>query len=693
MDNKLYKMMNWPEIESIIYSECDQPHDMLGKHNVNGGTLIQCFFPGAVSVLIKGDELKSDILMSLVDEEGFFAYWTSDRIFPDYLYEVCYKDGSIEQFPESYNYLPKLDKSNTDKFYAGLLYDMYNILGVHECEHNGVKGFSFMVYAPLALRVSVVGSFNNWDGRISQMTRLDETGIFSVFIPSAKEGDVYKYEIKLKNGLTYLKRDPFSVLIERNALRASIVSKDAFFEWDDNNKYKSDFCLNDYSKPLSFGEIWLRHFLTKSTSVSDALDEIIKFIKDYDYDAVIFDNLTKEDNKICSYSLFSINGFDREDIMYLVNGLHKENIPVIFTLDLSSMSNDNEGLKGFDGRKLYEAIDDREIDHTITFDFSKKYVRNYLISAVFYYLKTFRFDGFVLRNTDRILYHNYSRAENDYTVNIYGKPENLGGEELLKHLNSVLHKKDDKIITIAGDSLNSFNLTKSLDEDGFGFDYKFDNHLHASMRLYFKHSPAERKLHYNELTNVLINAFCERFIVLLPLGDYGNTEELLVNEFNGNIEDKYKNFKLMLAALFTVPGLKCLPFTSFENEMLNDYINKLDNIYKTHPAFNTKVNDKDCFEWLDTTDPDRSSVTFLRKGTDNEIMVSFNFSDQPKTVELNFSHKTSFIEIFNSNDFIYGGDHNVKDTPLVSRSDKANKDKNIVKFTLNPLSVSMFQKI
>ena len=198
----------------------------------------------------------------------------------------------------------RINKSKVSQKSDGILYDMYSILGVHECEYKGVKGFSFMVYAPMALRVSVVGSFNNWDGRISQMTRLDETGIFSIFIPSAKEGDVYKYEIKLKDGLTYLKRDPFSVEIERNALRASIVSKDVFFGWDNDDYYKSDYCLNDYSKPLSFGEIWLRHFLTKNTSVSDALDGIIRFIKDYDYDAVIFDNLTKEDNKICSYSLF-----------------------------------------------------------------------------------------------------------------------------------------------------------------------------------------------------------------------------------------------------------------------------------------------------------------------------------------------------------------------------------------------------
>ena len=693
MDNKLYKMMNWPEIESIIYSECDHPHDLLGKHIVNGGTLIQCFFPGAVSVLIKGVELKSDILMSLVDEEGFFAYWSSEKNFPDYHYEVCYKDGAIEEFEESYDYLPKLDKNATDKFYAGIMYDMYSILGVHECEHGNSKGYSFMVYAPMALRVSVVGSFNNWDGRISQMTRLDETGIFSIFIPSAKEGDVYKYEIKLKSGLTYLKRDPFSVEIERNALRASIVSNDVFFNWEDEGYLTLDHHLNDFTKPLSFGEIWVRHFLSKNTPVSDALEGIVKFIKDHDYDAVIFDNITKEDNKIFSYSLFSINGFDREDIIYLVNGLHKENIPVIFTLDLSSMAGDNEGLKGFDGRKLYEEIDDREINQTVTFDFSKKFVRNYLISAVFYYLKTFHFDGFVLRNTDRILYHNYERSENDHTVNIYGGPENLGGEELLKHLNSVLHKRNDRIITIAGDSLNSNNLTRSLEDEGFGFDYKFDNHLHGSMNLYFRHTPAERMLHYNELTNVLINAFCERFIVLLPLSEYGNDEKVLVDAFDGNKEDKLKNFKLMLAALYTVPGLKCLPFTSFENEVLNDYLNALNRLYKTHPALNTRINDKECFEWLDTTDPERSGVTFLRKGDTKELMVSFNFSDRPKTVELRFDRKVSVTELFDSNDVKYGGDRTPKDKPIVSTHDPDNKQRYVLKIKLSPLSVSIFEKI
>ncbi len=692
MDNKLYKMMNWPEIESIIYSECDHPHEILGRHSIQGGTLIQCFFYGASKVFLKGPDLKNDIQMTQVDEEGFFAYWTSDKNFPDYEYEVKYEDGRIITYPECYLYLPRLEQALIDKFYAGILYDMYSYLGAFEEMYKNTRGTSFLVYAPMALRVSVVGDFNGWDGRLNQMSRLGETGIFAIFIPNVTSGSIYKYEIKLRDGMTYLKRDPFSRAVEDNPNKASRVAGGDFFIWtDEEYMAKENTVLGNTDSPLSFKEIMLKNYLNDQSSSADALNLIKKTVKDYGYDAVILDNITKEDNKIFSYSLFAFNGYESSDIKFLVNGLHKEGIPVIFTLDLSSFYNDNEGLKGFDGRKLYEAADDREIDQNITFDFSKKYVRNYLISAAFHYIQTFHFDGLVLRSTDRILYHNFKRAENDHTTNIYGGVEDLGGEELIKHLNSVIHKKYPGIITIAGDSLNSNLLTTSLDDGGFGFDYKFDNHLHESMYTYFKQNPAERVLHYNDLTNVLINSFAENFIVLLPYNEYGNNEKFLIDSLEGDQKDKFKNFRLMLTALYTVPGRKCLPFDSFEDEGLVAFLKDLQNLYKENPALHELNNDEEGFEWLDTTDPGRSSVTFLRIGHKKKVMVSFNFSDESKTVILKSDKKKTYNRIFDSNDVKYGGDVKKVAETVNSVKDKENAKHFITKIALAPFSASIFE--
>ena len=692
MDNKLYKMMNWPEIESIIYSECDHPHEILGKHSVQGGTLIQCFFPGAISVLLKAKGAKENAEMQEADEEGFFAYWTSDKNVHEYEYIVTYEDKTVIS-PENYIYLPKFDKNINEKFYAGILYDMYDCFGAHETTYKELSGVTFTVYAPMAERVSVVGDFNSWDGRVNQMSRLGESGIFSIFLPGIKEGALYKYEIKLKNGLTYLKRDPFSFLIEDNENHASIVEKDEFFSWSDAKFMAKEKSIKVKNRPLSFGEIVLKNFIADGKPLSESLKDIIDYIRRYDYDCVVFDNLSKNDDTGELYSLFALYGFIKSDIKYLVNGLHDADIPVIFTLDLSSFTPDNEGLKGFDGRKLYEAINDFEIENRITFDFTKKYVRNYVISSAFYYIKAFHADGFVLRGTDRILYLNYMRGEQDYVPNMFGGPENHGGEEFIKHLNSVLHKKNPEFITIAGDSLNSNNLTISLEEEGFGFDYKFDNHLHADMRRFFSRSSYDRTLHYTELTNVLINAYCEEFILLLPTRDYGEDESILIEGYPGNIMNKYANFRLMLTSLYVVPGRKCLPFTKFNDGKLTLFLKDLNKLYKECPALNELDNKKEGFEWLDTTDPEKSSVTFLRKGYDDTLLVTCNFSEKDRVIVIKTDDNAGYKEIFNSHETIYGGDLEVSPKPVLSVFPDEESKHGELKFKLKPLTIYIYKKL
>lgn len=690
MDNKLYKMMNWPEIESIIYSECDHPHEILGKHASMGGTLIQCYFPGAKSVFLNKLGSKNPIEMQEVDENGFFAFWTIEKNVPDYDYNVLYEDREV-CYPESYLYLPKLDKAVIDKFLGGTLYDMYDVLGSHITSYKEYKGVSFMVYAPMALRVSVVGDFNNWDGRFHQMTRLGESGIFSIFIPYLKEDMLYKFEIKLNNGHTFLKRDPFSFKVEDNSGNASIVENDEYFRWNDSSFIIQEKYLNNKERPLAFGEILVKNFVKEGIPLSESLKNIVNYIKTYDYCAVIFDNLSKDINGNI-LSLFSLAGFDKNDIKYLINGLHEVSIPVFYTLDLSSFSCDNEGLSMYDGRKLYESIDCKTIDGKYTFDFSKKYVRNFVISVAFYYIKLFHVDGFVLRGTDRILYLNYSRPENDFLPNMYGGYENLGGEEFVKHLNSIIHKKYPEFITIAGDSLNSNNLTTNLDNSGFGFDYKYDNHIHESMHTYFTGSAIERKLHYSELTNVLINAYCEHFVLLLPTWEYGNNEEMLVNDFPGDISEKYANFRCMLTAFYAIPGRKCLPFTDFKDERLVFFLKDLQNLYYSNSAMNLDY-DKDSFEWLDTTDSERSFVAFLRKGYDEELLILCNFSDKSRTVSLKFKNSCKYKEYFISNDIKYGGDKWISDTSLSAVLLNPEDKYYILTTRLDPISIKIYSRI
>lgn len=694
MDKILYKLMNWPEIESIIYSECDHPHELLGKHTSIGGSLIQCYFPGAVSVKLIGEDFNDKDIMEMADEDGFFAYWTLSRSIGSYQYEVTYSEGTTKIQEEVYSYLPKPDKAILDKLAAGTLYDMYNYLGAHECSYKEKNGVSFMVYAPGVQRVSVVGDFNNWDGRMHQMSRITESGLFSVFIPGLSNQSLYKYEFKLTNGLTYLKRDPFSFYIEEGGNMASLYNNEGTFRWSDTKYMTSYNQLTDKDKPLSLGEICLSDF--KNLSSQEMLKKCLDYVKENHFSALVLDNISKDHSNNNIYCLYSQSDIKKSDLKYLINGLHENSVPVLFTIDYSAFMPDNEGLKGLSGAyKLYEALDDREIDSRITFNFGNSYVCNYLISNAFYYVDLFHADGFVFRGTDRILYLNYKIEGEDYNHNIYGGNENLEGEEFIKHLNSILHKRFPEIITIAGDSLSSNNLTKTPENGGLGFDFKFDNYFHAKMLDYFKSSQDNRKLQYNDLVNLLVNAFCEDYILMLPRHEYGADENILINEYSGSFEEKYSNFRLMLATFYCFPGRKSVPFINIKDRNFKAFLQALQNLYTYNSALFENEADISSFKWINNMDPVGNSMSFLRISEKEKLLIVCNFSDEEKEMEMSVDEPGDFREIFNSNLSDFGGNLELDGAPVsfALKDSKEGKDTYTAKVCAKPLTLHVYTEI
>ncbi len=698
MDNKLYKMMNWPEIESVIYSECDHPHEILGKHSAHGGSLIQCYFPEAKKVFINIKESGIKFEMQLADEEGFFAYWTNEKDIPDYDYIVEYNDGSTKIIPECYNLYNKLEKAVLDKFNAGILYDMYSYFGAHETEIKGVRGISFTVFAPGASRVSVVGDFNNWDGRISQMMKTTDNGIFVLFVPSLTPGSLYKYEIKIPSGLTFLKRDPFAFDMEKGKGTACAVPSNDYFSWSDTKYLASIKGLNTREKPIVFGEASLKDFYDEKASDSVFAEKIVSYAKSKQISAIIIDNLSVYTDKECTnegvLSLFSVNeeSIPAVAVKKAVNVLHENNIPIIFTIDLSSFLPDNEGLIGFSGCKMYESFDDRKIEELISFDFGNPYVRNYLISAAFYYIKSFHADGLVLKGIDRILYLNYGHIDGDYTPNIYGGPENLGGEELLKHLNSILHKKEPEIVTIAADSLYSNSLTKMLDENGIGFDFKISNNFHKAITSYMVNEPYERSMHYSDLTNISLNAYCEEFVLSLPQKSFGTDEFTLCEIIPGDYEEKIKEIKLILATLFLTPNKKSIPFYDFKEPGLDELLKELTNMYYNEKSLYEFDNSPNGFEWLDAVDSEHSTISFIRKGIKEELICIGNFSGESTEVAVKLPESSRYMEIFDSEEIRFGGKHTLSEKVIktvVGRSDK----KNTLRIKLPALSYKVLKKL
>ena len=257
MSEKLYEMMDWPEIEAVVYSEESEPKKILGPRVTSEGILIQCFLPEARQVKVVLTKGKEEYEMEQEDEAGYFAVLIPGDKIPKYKYEAVYDEGVTEKFYDPYAFEKQISVEEEQQFCAGICYNIYEKLGAHPMTLHGVSGVYFAVWAPNAMRVSVVGDFNRWDGRRHQMNRLSVSGIFELFIPGVKAGALYKYEIKAKGSLVYLKSDPYGNESELRPKTASIVADLKKYQWNDGDWMKSRKQLHDEKKPLAVYEMHL----------------------------------------------------------------------------------------------------------------------------------------------------------------------------------------------------------------------------------------------------------------------------------------------------------------------------------------------------------------------------------------------------------------------------------------------------
>ena len=688
MDNKLYKLMNWPEIESIVYSECDHPQDILGMHPVTGGFLVQAFFPGKEEMTLYSHSSDKYYEMELVDEAGFFAVFISAKA--PFSYEYVTKNGSGDEvrLPEVYNYIPKFWLNLKDKLLSGVFYDSYRYFGAHFCERKEVLGTEFVTFAPNAERVSVVGDFNNWDGRIHQMCKIDECGVFALFIPGVLIGSLYKFEVKLSSGLTFIKRDPFAFSIEKGIGDACRVIEDP--DWE-HVKYKRA-PIGDSFAILNMS---LRDAFFNRTKETVA-QYIIETVKEFSYDAVLFEDFSFCENRtVTEWGKLSFFGVCPEvcrlkDLIEIIDTIHIAGIKVLSTIDVSSFIPDDGGLRGFDGTRMFEG-DNTETLGRLSFNFENLYVRNYLISVCDYFTRVLSLDGIAIGGLDRILYLDYGKSEGEWRPNIYGGNESIGGHEFVKHLNSVLHKNYSNVCTIARDSMVSNNLTLPLDEDGLGFDFKLHTQFDKDLFNYLKYDYSERRYHHSELTYSPVYIYCEKFVLSFLYSDYGKDREKLYRQLPGDDDMKAANLRLAVSYLFTHPGRKCLSFSDFCNSKTRTLIKDLISMYKNHPALNSLDDDSEGFKWVNAIDSEHSVVSFERRSGDETFLVVCNFSDKGFNYKLGVD-KGTYKEMFASEQIKYGGLYKMSGRAKESKEGKRDGKTHEISLKLYPLCLHIYEK-
>ena len=571
MDNKLYKLMNWPRIEGIIYSEEDNPHEVLGPHSVGGGTLFQAFFPEAESVqlILKGNKGRK---MERMDEAGFFACLLPGRTSEEYEYEVHFAEGVTERFKDAYRYTPGLDKQDVDRLNAGIFYESYEKLGAHPMTIEKTEGTAFAVWAPNAVRVSVVGDFNHWDGRVHQMRRNPESGVFELFIPDVKPGDCYKYEIKSKGDILCLKADPYAFGQQLRPDSASIV-RDLSFEWGDGEWMSGRRGRQGRDVPVSVYEMYLGSFLRDEETgeymnYRKLAPAVADYIREMGYTHVELMPVMEHPldgswgYQVIGYYAPTARYGTAEDFMYFVDTLHQAGIGVILDWVPAHFPRDIYGLSRFDGTCLYEHLDPRQGSHphwgTLIYNYGRPQVANYLISNALYWVEKYHVDGIRMDAVASMLYLDYGKKDGEWVANIYGGHENLEAMEFLKHLNSIMKKRNPGVYMIAEESTAWPKITGDLSQDGLGFDMKWNMGLMNDYLTYIGYDPYFRAHHHNELTFSMIYAYSENFMSVFSHDEVVHGKSTMIGKMPGVIEDKFANLRLTYGYLMTHPGKKLL---------------------------------------------------------------------------------------------------------------------------------------
>ena len=656
--------MDWPEIEAVVYSEEYAPREILGPHVTGDGVLIQCFFPGADKVTVKMTKDGREYPMSKEDDAGYFAVLLSGRKIPEYTYLVEQEGEQIECY-DAYAFPCQITLEEEQKFINGICYDIYEKLGAHPMTVNGVDGVYFAVWAPNAARVSVVGDFNHWDGRVYQMQRLSVSGIYELFIPQIPVGSLYKYELKLKDGLTYLKADPYANQAELRPATASVVADLTQYVWKDQTWMKERKKIQTEDAPMFVYEMHLASWKKPEDgrefyNYRELAPMIVAYVKEMGYTHV--ELMPVMEHPFDASWGYQVTGYyaptsrygSPEDFMYFVDTLHQAGIGVILDWVPAHFPRDTFGLANFDGTCLYEHLDPRQGYHphwgTLIYNYGRPQVKNFLIANALFWTEKFHADGIRFDAVASMLYLDYGKNDGEWIANIYGGNENLDAVELLKHLNSIFKKKHPDALLIAEESTAWPRVTGSVDtEDGLGFDYKWNMGWMNDFVGYMSNDPYFRGAHHNELTFSMVYAYSERFMLSLSHDEVVHQKGSLLEKMPGTEDKKFANLRAAYGFFMTHPGKKLLfmgqdfgqlrewseareldwYLLGEENhQKLQQYVSDLLHIYRKYPALYGADNDPSAFEWINANDGDRSIFSFVRKSPTrrNNILIVCNFT-------------------------------------------------------------------
>jgi 1,4-alpha-glucan branching enzyme len=676
------------------------PFALLGPHPVAGsrsGVVIRARRPDVRTVdvrIVATGELHP---MSRVDADtGLHEVELPHASPPDYRLRLTFAEGGVLEIDDPYRYGRVLDDFDLHLFGEGTHRRLFEKLGAHRLRVGSTVGVHFAVWAPNADRVSLIGDFNGWDGRIHPMRLLAPAGVWEIFIPDLPDGEKYKFEIRTKAGDLLEKTDPYAMLFEMPPRTASIVHAGATYEWGDREWMASRPARGTWmDRPMSIYEVhlgsWARvpeqgdRFLTYRELAS----RLVPYVRDMGFTHI--ELMPVMEHPFSGSWGYQVLGFFAptsrygapEDFKYFVDMCHRAGIGVILDWVPGHFPKDAHGLARFDGTALYEHADPRQGEHqdwgTLIFNYSRNEVRAFLLSNALFWLEEYHADGLRVDAVASMLYLDYSRPAGQWLPNRYGGRENLDAIEFLRQLNTLTHAEHPGTITAAEESTAFPGVSRPVHLGGLGFTYKWNLGWMHDILDYAGHDPVHRKWAHNLVTFSMLYAFTENFILPFSHDEVVHGKRALLDKMPADAWQKYATLRTLYGFMYGHPGKKLLFMggefgqwrewdhdRSLDWHLLDDpphaglrhFVRALNRHLVEEPALHEVDFDPSGFHWIDCTDSENSVVAFVRtaRGGRDFVVMVFNFTPVPRPdYRIGVPEPGYYRELLNSDSALFGG--------------------------------------
>ncbi len=727
MRSEIAQVLKKEIVNLIQFGDYDNPHNTLGRHFVSNGQVISSYHPYAqkMRVILANGAVCP---METVERTNMFSVFIPTMEAIPYEIEMLYKDGTTWRGKDPYSFEPQLSDLDIYLFNEGTHYEIYRKLGAHPMTIKGVEGVYFAVWAPNAKRVSVVGDFNIWDGRICPMRRLRQSGIFELFIPGISVGALYKYEIKTRLGEIVLKADPYANMAEVRPHTASIVADIESYQWKDKQWMEERKQTRGFDRPMSIYEVhpgsWKRKGdEQKMLTYKDMAKELVSYVSQMGYTHVEFMGIMEYPSdsswgyEVTGYYCPTSRYGSLMDFMYMIDCFHQKGIGVILDWVPGKFSGESYGLSRFDGTCLYEHQNPNRghqlIGNNLVFNYGRHEVKNFLIGSALFWLRQCHVDGLRVDSVSSMIYLDFGKRNENWDVHGYG--ESNFAIEFLKHLNSIVGQYGEGGYTIAEETTAWNGVSRPTREGGLGFTYKWNTGWIYDFLQYIETEFSRRKDKQNNLTFGMMYAYTEKFILCLSHDIVMSDKGALLKRMPGGYFDQFANMRVAYGFMFGHPGKKLMfmgqdfmQWSKWEYDksvdwhlLENDihqksqlYVSDLLHLYKENPAFYEQDYDPMGFEWMNCTNSEKNVVSFVRRSKDGQQCLLFvcNFSsNDQRELRIGVPREGVYEVIFDSDDEQYGGEGYYRQNKKFSEKVSCDGKEDSIEVNIAMFSVLIFE--